>query len=252
MNPIFFVGAGPGDPELLTIKAHRMLKGADLVVWAGSLINPEVLQSCKTDAQIVDSSGLTLTQIVDKLESGYRQGLAVLRLHTGDPSIFGALREQLRLLREREIPFQVVPGVSSFLAAAATLGIEYTVPDLTQTVILTRAGGRTPVPTAESIVELAKHHSSLCIFLSAQQIEAVVEDLRKALPAQTRVAVVEKASWPEERIIKGTLADISTKVISAGINKTALIIVGKCLEEGEERSKLYDENFSHEYRGLNQ
>ncbi len=248
MKPVFFIGAGPGDPELLTVKAHRILKEADLVVWAGSLINPEVLQICKPGAQIVDSAELTLNQIVDGLESGYRQGLAVVRLHTGDPSIFGALQEQLRLLREREIPFRIIPGVSSFLAAAAALEIEYTIPELTQTVILTRASGRTPVPAAESIIELAKHHSSLCIFLSAQQIEAVVQDLSKTLPAQTKVAVVEKASWPEERIVKGNLEDIVAKVQTAGINKTALIIVGQCLDDCTERSKLYDAEFSHGYR----
>lgn len=248
MNPIFFIGAGPGDPELLTIKAHRILKEADLVVWAGSLINPEVLSICKPDAQIVDSSGLNLDQIIKALESGYHQGLMVARLHTGDPSIFGALREQLRLLRERKIPFQIIPGVSSFLAAAAVLEIEYTVPDLTQTVILTRIEGRTAVPEAESIGELAKHQSSLCIFLSVHQIEEVVRELRRELPAKTKVAVVEKASWQEERIVKGDLEDIADKAYSAGITKTALIIVGKCLEEGAESSKLYDANFKHEYR----
>ncbi len=248
MNPINFIGAGPGDPELLTVKAHRMLQEADLVVWAGSLINPKILQVCKPSAQIVDSSELTLEKIIDSMESGYRQGLAVARLHTGDPSIFGALREQLRLLRERQIPFRIIPGVSSFLAAAAALEIEYTIPDLTQTLILTRVSGRTSVPAGESIYELAKHNSSLCIFLSIQQIEDVVKDLKKVLAEQTKVAVVEKASWQEERIIKGNLEDIVIKVKSAGINKTALIIVGNCLEDGAERSKLYDAKFAHGYR----
>jgi precorrin-4/cobalt-precorrin-4 C11-methyltransferase len=248
MKPIYIVGAGPGDPELLTIKAQRLLAAADLVVWAGSLINPAVLQMVNPSALSYDSSELTLEQIIIRLEDGYHKGQTVVRLHTGDPSIYGAIHEQIRLLGERGIPWEIVPGVSSFLAAAATLGIEYTIPEITQTLILTRAEGRTPVPEQESLAVLAKHQSSICIFLSMQQFEKVVRDLQSVLPSATKIAVVEKVTWPAERIITGTLMDISAKVKIAGIERTALIIVGKCLEQTSNRSKLYDPDFSHGYR----
>jgi precorrin-4/cobalt-precorrin-4 C11-methyltransferase len=248
MKPIYIVGAGPGDPELMTIKAQRLLAEADLVVWAGSLINPAVLQMVNPKAVIYDSSELTLEQIVSRIEEGYHQGQLVIRLHTGDPSIYGAIHEQIQILDERKIPWQIVPGVSSFLAAAATLGIEYTVPELTQTLILTRVEGRTLVPEQESITELAKHQSSICIFLSIQQLEKVVIDLQSVLSPTTKIAVVERASWPEERVITGTLTDIYVKVKTAGIERTALIIVGKCLEQTANRSKLYDPDFYHGYR----
>ena len=172
----------------------------------------------------------------------------MIRLHTGDPSIYGAIHEQIRLLDERGIPWEIVPGVSSFLAAAASLGIEYTVPEMTQTLILTRVEGRTPVPEQESLAKLAKHQSSICIFLSIQQLAKVVIDLQSVLASTTKIAVVERASWPEERIITGTLTDICAKVNAAGIERTALIIVGKCLEQTANRSKLYDPEFNHGYR----
>lgn len=248
MRPVYIVGAGPGDPELLTVKAQKLLAEADLVIWAGSLINPAVLEMAGPNAEIVDSSPLTLEEIMARLEDGYRKGRTVVRLHTGDPSLYGALHEQMQWLRERDIPWEIVPGVSSFLAAAATLGIEYTVPDLTQTLILTRVAGRTPVPERESLVELAKHQSSLCIFLSIQQLEQVVKDLQTVLTPDTPTAVVEKASWPEERVVSGTLAEIAALVKQAGIERTALIIVGKCLQPGAGRSKLYAPGFSHGYR----
>ena len=248
MNPVYFVGAGPGDPELLTIKAYHLLQQADLIIWAGSLINTAVVQNIKPEADLVDSSGLTLEQIVDRMEAGFRKGLLVVRLHTGDPAIYGAINEQIDLLQAKEIPYQIIPGVSSFLAAAASLGIEYTIPELTQTVILTRMEGRTPVPTAESITELAKHRSSLCIFLSVHQIEELILRLKQVLPEKTPVAVVEKASWPEEVVVTGTLANIEAKVQAAGIRSTALIVVGECLKARGYRSKLYDQNFTHGYR----
>jgi precorrin-4/cobalt-precorrin-4 C11-methyltransferase len=251
MKPIYIVGAGPGDPELLTIKAGRLLATADLVVWAGSLINPAVLQMINPNAVICDSSELTLEQILNRIAEGYHKGQLVVRLHTGDPSIYGAIHEQIRLLDMQGIPWEIVPGVSSFLAAAATLGIEYTVPDLTQTLILTRVEGRTSVPEQESLAKLAKHQSSICIFLSIQQLEKAVTDLQSVLAPTTKIAVVERASWPEERVVTGTLTDIYPKVKAAGIERTALIIVGKCLEQTSHRSQLYHPDFNHGYRKEN-
>jgi precorrin-4/cobalt-precorrin-4 C11-methyltransferase len=248
MLMIEIVGAGPGDPELLTLRAKRLLETADLVVWAGSLVNPAILEFAKPGAELVDSSTLTLEEIVARLATAHQAGLLVVRLHTGDPSLYGAIGEQIRLLAEQGIPCRITPGVSSFLAAAAALGIEYTVPELTQTVILTRIEGRTPVPEREALARLAKHNGSLCIFLSVAQLEKVVAELLAVLPPETPVAVVEKASWPEEKIISGCLEDIALKVRKAGITKTALIIVGQCLEASATRSRLYDGDFHHEYR----
>jgi precorrin-4/cobalt-precorrin-4 C11-methyltransferase len=248
MLMIEIVGAGPGDPELITLRAKRLLETADLVVWAGSLVNPAILEFAKPGAELVDSSSLTLEEIVSRMAKAYLAGLRVVRLHTGDPSLYGAIAEQIRLLAERKIPCRITPGVSSFLAAAAALGIEYTVPDVTQTLILTRMEGRTPVPEREALVRLAEHDSSLCIFLSVAQLEQVVTELLAVLPPETPVAVVEKASWPEEQIISGCLEDIAVRVRKAGITKTALIIVGQCLEAPATRSRLYDGDFHHEYR----
>jgi precorrin-4/cobalt-precorrin-4 C11-methyltransferase len=248
MLMIEIVGAGPGDPELLTLRAKRLLETADLVVWAGSLVNPAILEFAKPGAELVDSSSLTLEEIVARMAAAHQAGLRVVRLHTGDPSLYGAIAEQIRFLAERKIPCRITPGVSSFLAAAAALGIEYTVPGLTQTIILTRIEGRTPVPEREALAHLAEHDSSLCIFLSVAQLEQVVTELLAVLPPETPVAVVEKASWPEEKIISGCLEDITVRVRKAGITKTALIIVGQCLEAPATRSRLYDGDFHHEYR----
>ena len=248
MKPVYIVGAGPGDPELLTVKAHRLLAEADRVVWAGSLVNPALRQIAKPEAEWLDSAPMTLEEIIAAIREGWERGERVVRLHTGDPSLYGAIGEQMRRLDELGIPYEIVPGVSSFLAAAAALQLEYTVPEHTQTVIITRIAGATPVPGRERLAELAKHQSSICIFLSIGQIEQVAAELAGVLPLSTAVAVVEKASWPEQRIIRGTLADIATKVKQAGIQKTALVIVGRCLERNGTRSKLYDGEFSHEYR----
>lgn len=250
MEPIYFIGAGPGDPELLTIKAQRILAMADRIVWAGSLVHPAILAMAKPEAELIDSSALSLEQIMAMLVGGYQKGLQVVRLHTGDPSIYGAIHEQISCLQDKGIPYRIIPGISSFLAAAAALGIEYTVPEITQTVILTRVEGRTPMPKGESLTELAKHQSSICIFLSMHLLERTIQDLISVLPPVTRIAVVEKVSWPEERIIHGTLRDIIPKIKEAGIERTALMIVGKCLEQTNQRSKLYDPLFEHGYRRI--
>lgn len=242
---IYFVGAGPGDPDLITLKGYRLLQQADLVIYAGSLVNPELLACTQPEARIYNSAGLNLEEIVALMEEGHTRGEKVVRLHTGDPSLFGAIGEQMDILDGKGIPYEVVPGVSSFLAAAAGLQREYTVPDETQTLIITRMEGRTPVPPGEEMRLLAAHGSSMVIFLSVDMIEKVVEQLQQGgYPPETPAAVVEKASWREERIIQGSLDNIAGLVRAAGIRKTALIMVGKFLKSTG-KSKLYDREFSH-------
>lgn len=250
MNPVYFIGAGPGDPELLTIKGRRLLKEADLIIFAGSLVNPALLSGLT--AEIHDSAGLNLEEIVSLMITAQRLGRHVVRLHTGDPAIFGAIKEQMMLLDKEGIPYEVVPGVSSMAATAAALKSELTLPEVTQTVIITRQAGRTPVPEKENLVSLARHQATMMIFLSAGLIEQVVADLQAGgYPRTTPVAVVEKASWPEERIIHGDLSTIAQQVKEAGIVKTAMIAVGHAFAGGELKavSKLYDKNFTHGSRG---
>jgi precorrin-4/cobalt-precorrin-4 C11-methyltransferase len=247
-RPVLFVGAGPGDPELITLKGARALAEADVVVWAGSLVHPDLLSHCRPGAAIHDSAALDLSTIVDLLTEGYERGQAVVRLHTGDPSLYGAIAEQMVDLDARGVPYEVVPGVSSFLASAAALKIELTKPEISQTVILTRRAGRTPVPAGQDLASLASHRATLCIFLSVGQMEEVVADLALHYDADTPAAVVANASWPEQQIVRGTLADIAGLVAAAGIAKTAMIVVGDALDPAGPRSKLYDPAFTHGYR----
>jgi len=248
VHPVVFLGAGPGDPELITLKGRRLLDAADLVVYAGSLVNAALLDGIA--AACHDSAPLDLGAIMRLLADGHRRGLRVVRLHTGDPAIYGAIREQMQWLDEAGIPYEVVPGVSSAFAAAAALKKELTVPELTQTVIFTRQAGRTPVPERESLRNLAAAQATMCIFLSVAMIAAVVDDLLAGgYPADTPVAVVERASWPDQRIVQGSLADIAGKIQDSQIKKTAMIVVGPALaEDSRIVSKLYDAEFSHEYR----
>lgn len=245
LNPIFFVGAGPGDPDLLTLKGRRLLDNADLVVYAGSLVNPALLNGIRAECH--DSAGLDLAAIMGLMVPACRAGKKVVRLHTGDPAMYGAIREQMQWLDRENLPYEVVPGVSSAFAAAASLRRELTVPEQTQTVILTRQAGRTPVPEREALSKLAAIGASMCIFLSVGMMEKVVADLLAGGYApDTAVAVVEKASWPDERIVRGTLADIAARVQVAGIRKTAMIVVGPALDDASEAaSRLYAEDFSH-------
>lgn len=247
-HPVVFLGAGPGDPELLTLKGRRLIDTADLVVYAGSLVNPALLEGI--GAVCHDSAALDLEAIMTLLADGYRRGLRTVRLHTGDPAVYGAIREQMQWLDARAIPYEVVPGVSSVFAAAAALRTELTVPEVTQTVILTRQAGRTPVPERESLVRLAAAQATMCIFLSVSMMGRVVEDLRAGgYPVDTPIAVVERASWPDERMVRGTLANIAARVADSGIRKTAMIVVGPALSaDSRVASKLYDAAFSHEYR----
>ncbi|HBE76769.1 MAG TPA: precorrin-4 C(11)-methyltransferase [Firmicutes bacterium] len=245
---IHFIGAGPGDPELITVKGKRLLEQADLIIYTGSLVNPALLTNTKPGCIVYDSAGMTLTEVIAAMETAFRKGERIVRLHTGDPSLFGALREQLDALRQRDIPYEIVPGVSSFAAAAAALKTEYTLPGVSQTVILTRLAGRTPVPESESLQSLAAHQASMVVFLSISQIEELAEGLRKYYPPATPAAVVYKASWPEEKIIRGNLNNIAELVRKENITKTALLVVGNFLGSEYQLSKLYDPFFSHEYR----
>ncbi|NLM52758.1 MAG: precorrin-4 C(11)-methyltransferase [Firmicutes bacterium] len=245
---VYFVGAGPGDPELITIKGARLLKEADLIIYAGSLVNPEILCYANPGAKIVDSKDLDLPRLMRLMQEAVAKGQKVVRLHTGDPSLYGAIQEQIRQLEAAGIATQIVPGVSSYAAAAAAVGRELTVPEVTQTVIITRLGGRTPVPEKESLSKLAMHQASMCIFLSVGMIDKVVAELLKAYPTTTPAAVVEKASWPQERVIRGTLATLAEQVKAAGITKTAMILLGDFLGNTESVSRLYAPEFSHGYR----
>lgn len=245
---IHFIGAGPGDPELLTVKGRRLIGEADVIVYAGSLVNPQVLSNAKPGAEIHNSASMTLPEVIAVMAEGERSGKQVARVHTGDPSIYGAHREQMVELEKLGISYDVVPGVSSFLAAAASLKREYTLPEMSQTVILTRMEGRTPVPEPEQIEKLVAHQATMVIFLSVGQIEELCRRLRSGYPEDTPAAVVYKASWEDEVIVQGTLLTIPQKVRAAGIKKTALVTVGRFLGEPEALSKLYDESFSHEYR----
>ena len=226
---VYFVGAGAGDPELLTLKGKRLIDHADTLIYAGSLVNPEVLAGRKPSSKVYDSAGMTLEEVLAVMKETEQAGGTTVRVHTGDASIYGAIREQLDALDKLGIAHEVVPGVSSFLAAAAAMQKEYTLPEVTQTVILTRMEGRTPVPERERIEELAKHRATMVIFLSVGRIAELAERLKTAYPETTPVAVVYKASWPDETIVTGTLADIAEKVQAAGITKTALVTIGDFL-----------------------
>lgn len=250
-NPkVYFIGAGPGDPELITIKGRRLLDEADVIIYAGSLVNPTLLDGTK--AEIYNSATMTLNEIIEIIKDSFLEGKTVARLHTGDPSIYSAISEQIERLRPLNIEYEIVPGVSSAIAGASVLGQELTIPEISQTVIFTRLEGRTPVPGKEKLGELARHRATMVIFLSVGMIERVKEELLQGYPEDTPVAIVEKATWPEERIIRGKLKELDILVIDAGIKKTALIYVGETLKASLEptgkESRLYNREFKHGFR----
>lgn len=245
---VYFIGAGPGDPDLLTIKGKKIIDRADVIIYAGSLVNKEILKDAKADAAIYNSAAMTLEEVLAVMQKAEADGLVTARVHTGDPSVFGAHREQMDVLKQLGIPYEVIPGVSSFVAAAAALKKEYTLPGVSQTVILTRMEGRTAMPPKESIRDLARHNATMVIFLSVGMIDRLAAELMQEYRPDTLAAVVYKASWENQKIVQGTLSDIARKVTDAGIKKTALIVVGDFLGEEYELSRLYDKTFSHEYR----
>lgn len=246
---VYFIGAGPGDPELITVKGARLIAEADVIIYAGSLVNTALLEGCRPGAEIHDSSGMTLEEVLEVMFRACREGKKVARVHTGDPAVYGAIQEQMDALSGRGIPFEVVPGVSSVFAAAAAVPRELTLPGVSQTVILTRMEGRTPVPDREKIRDLARHGCTMCIFLSVSQIDRVASDLLAGgYSPGTGVVVVEKASWPDQRVIRGTVESIGKLVREAGITRQALILVGDVFTGEYSKSRLYDGEFSHGFR----
>ena len=233
----------------MTVKGKRLIETADVIIFAGSLVNPQVLSGAKPEAEIYDSAGMTLDEVIAVMEKAEKKGLMTARVHTGDPSVYGAHREQMVRLDKLGISYEVVPGVSSFQAAAASLKREYTLPGVSQTVILTRMEGRTPMPEKEQIEALASHQATMVIFLSVGEIKTLCRRLKAGgYPSDTPAAVVYKASWEDEKIVTGNLETIAEKVDQAGIKKTALVTVGRFLGDEFELSKLYDAQFSHGYR----
>ena len=246
---VHFVGAGSGAPDLITVRGARLLKEADVVIYAGSLVNPALLEGTKEGCEIHDSAKMTLEQVIEVVKAAEKAGKTTVRLHTGDSSIYGAVREQFDQLEELGIDYDVCPGVSAFCGAAASLREEYTLPDVSQTVIITRAAGRTPVPERESIRSLAAHKATMVLFLSTGLTEKLqAELLAGGYPAETPVAVVYKATWPEEKQLRCTVGTLHETVTANKLTKTSLIIVGNCLGDKYDRSKLYDPGFTTEFR----
>jgi precorrin-4/cobalt-precorrin-4 C11-methyltransferase len=245
---VYFIGAGPGDPELITIKGKKAIEMSGYCIYAGSLVNPDILKYCSKDTRVYNSASMTLDEIINIIEEAKRDNKDVARVHTGDPSIFGAIQEQMSELDKRGIDYEVIPGVSSFLAAASTLKQELTLPGVSQTVIITRIEGRTPVPETEGLEVLAKSKATLCIFLSVNEIDKVVSILKPVYGTNCPVAIVYKASWKDEKVIISNLSDVADEITRNDIKKTAIIIVGDVLSKNFEYSKLYDKHFNHSCR----
>ena len=247
---IHIVGAGPGAVDLITVRGQRLLSEADVVIYAGSLVSRELLDWASQDARIYDSATMDLEQVLEVMEQAERDGLTTVRLHTGDPCLYGAIREQMDGLDARGIGYDICPGVSSFCGAAAALGMEYTLPGISQSVVITRMAGRTPVPDRESIGKFAAHGSTMVIFLSAGMTGELSEELMKGgYPGDTPAAIVYKATWPDEKVVRCTLAALKETADREGIHKTALIVVGNTVSQtGYERSKLYDPAFTTGFR----
>ena len=250
---VHFVGAGPGAPHLITLRGAELLKRADVIIYAGSLVNPALLAYAKEGCRVYNSAEMTLEQVIAVLEDAERGGLESVRLHTGDPSVYGAIREQMDALDCLGIPYDDTPGVSSFCGAAASLRAEYTLPGVSQSVIITRVAGRTPVPEAESVAEMARHGASMVLFLSAGMLDKLQAELLKgAYTENTPAAIVYKATWPEEKVVRCTVGTLAESGAREGIRKTALVLVGDFLGAAYERSKLYDPAFTTEFREATQ
>ncbi len=245
---VYFIGAGPGDADLITVKGRDTLAKADVVIYAGSLVSKEHMNYCKPECEIYNSASMTLEEVIEVMEKAEKENKMVVRLHTGDPAIYGAIKEQMDELDKLSIEYKVIPGVSSFTAAASVIKKEFTLPSVTQTVILTRVEGRTPVPETEDLEKLASIGASMAIFLSISMIDKVVAKLRKGYGRNVNIAVVERATWEDERAIIGTLDDIAEKVKEAGITKCAQILVGDFINCDYDKSLLYDKSFTHMFR----
>ena len=249
MSEVFFVGCGPGDPDLITVKAKKLIQKADVIVYSGSLIPPEILKFCKK-GKLYDASGLVREEIFDILFKNAKKNKLVIRLHDGDPSIYGAIKEQIDNLQKNGVSSKVVPGVTAFLASAAEIATQLTLPGITQTIIVTRAESRTKVPKREKISELAKHKATLIFYLSIHLISKIVkESIAGGYDPSTPVAVIYRATWPDQKIVKGNLSNIVKKIKDEKITRTAIVIISNVIDsQSYEYSKLYDKNFSHGYR----
>lgn len=246
---VYFVGAGCGAPDLITVRGDRLLRRADVIIYAGSLVNPELLTTAKTSCEIYNSAVMTLEEVVEVMRQADQEEKLTVRLHTGDPCLYGAIREQMDLLEELGISYEIVPGVSSFCGAAAAVKAEYTLPDVSQTVIISRMAGRTPVPDREEIARLAEHQATMVLFLSTGLLEDLsVQLLRGGYSEDTPAALVYKASWPDEKVCRCTVGTLLQTAKENKISKTALVLVGRFLGDEYQRSKLYDPGFSHEFR----
>ena len=249
MSTVSFVGAGPGAEDLITLRGKALLENADVVIYAGSLVNPVLLDFTKPGCRIYDSAAMTLDEVIETIREAIALGKGVVRLHTGDPSLYGAIREQMDRLSALGIGYEIIPGVSSFCAAAASLKAEYTLPGVSQTVILTRAEGKTPVPEREAIRNLAAHGATMVLFLSAALLETVSRELIEGGYApDTPAAIVYKASWPDEKIVRCTVGGIAQCAAENDIDRTALVCVGPFLGGAYELSRLYSPDFSTGYR----
>ena len=246
---VHFVGAGPGAPDLITLRGAKLLREADVVIYAGSLVNAALLKTCKAGCEIHNSAEMTLPEVLSVVRKAERNGKATVRLHTGDASLYGAIREQLDALSAEGIPIDITPGVSSLFGAAAALGAEFTLPGVSQSLIVTRLAGRTPVPEGEGLRALAAHGASMALFLSAGMLERVqAELLAGGCREDTPAALVYKATWPEEKIVRCSVGTLAASGEAAGIRNTALVLVGGFLEGPYEKSKLYDPAFSTGFR----
>ena len=246
---IHFIGAGPGAADLITVRGARLLREADVIIYAGSLVNPALLENKKEDCAVYDSASMTLEDVIDVMKATEASGGTTVRLHTGDPSLYGAIREQMDRLDELEIAYDVTPGVSSFSGAAAALEAEYTLPEVSQSVIITRMAGRTPVPEREKLSKMASHGCTMVLFLSTGLLEDVERELMEGgYEPDTPAAIVYKATWPEQRVYRCTVSTLARTAKENQVTKTALITVGGFLSGQYERSNLYDPGFTHGYR----
>ena len=241
-SKVYFIGAGPGDPDLITVKGRDILTKADVVIYAGSLVSKEHLDYCKEGVEVYNSASMTLKEVINVIQKAHNENKSIVRLHTGDPSIYGAIKEQMDELDKLNICYEVVPGVSSFSAAAASIKKEFTLPGVSQTLILTRVEGRTPVPEKEDL------EASMALFLSVGMIDKVALKLKKGYGRNVPIAVIQRATWQDEKVVIGTLDDIAKKVKDANITKTAQILVGDFIDCKYDKSLLYDEKFTHEFR----
>ena len=252
LYPVLIVGAGPGDPELITVKGRKALEDADFVVYAGSLVPEALLKWTRTGCRNLSSASMHLDEIIATIDTAYKEGLKVVRLHTGDPSLYGAIFEQMTAMQAKGIPYRVIPGVTAAFAAAAAMEIEYTLPEVSQTLILTRMAGRTPVPERENLAALAAHKTSMAIYLSVHLVDQMADILMQAYGQSAPCAVVYRVSHPEERIVWTTVDGLTRTVKEENITRQALVIIGDVLNarlsDQAHQSKLYDKNFSHGFR----